>query len=115
NIGIMGVTIVLDDVTEQKRRESQLAEVRRYLPLALVENIKNVEDVDVRGQERTITAVFADVRGFTTFSEKLQPEELMTIINKYLSLASDAVNLYEGIVDKYMGDAVTGLYNTQLN
>jgi len=115
NIGIMGVTIVLDDVTEQKRRESQLAEVRRYLPLALVENIKNVEDVDLRGQERTITAVFADVRGFTTFSEKLQPEELMTIINKYLSLASDAVNLYEGIVDKYMGDAVTGLYNTQLN
>ena len=115
NSGIMGVTIVLDDVTEQKRRESQLAEVRRYLPLALVENIKNVEDVDLRGQERTITAVFADVRGFTTFSEKLQPEELMTIINKYLSLASDAVNLYEGIVDKYMGDAVTGLYNTQLN
>ena len=80
-----------------------------------MENIKNVEDVDLRGQERTITAVFADVRGFTTFSEKLQPEELMTIINKYLSLASDAVNLYEGIVDKYMGDAVTGLYNTQLN
>jgi PAS domain S-box-containing protein len=112
---VQGVAIVLDDITEQLQRESQLAEVRRYLPLALVENIKNVEEIDVRGQEREITALFADVRGFTSFSEKLQPEELMTVINKYLSLASDAINLYEGIVDKYMGDAVTGLYNTQLN
>jgi adenylate cyclase len=113
--GILGVALVLDDVTEQRKRESQLAEVRRYLPLALVENIKNVEEIDVRGQERDVTALFADVRGFTSFSEKLQPEELMTVINKYLSIASDAINLYEGIVDKYMGDAVTGLYNTQLN
>jgi adenylate cyclase len=40
---------------------------------------------------------------------------LMEVINYYLSLASDSINLYEGIVDKYMGDAVTGLYNTQLN
>jgi adenylate cyclase len=40
---------------------------------------------------------------------------LMNIINKYLSLASDAISFGEGIVDKYMGDAVTGLFNTQLN
>jgi adenylate cyclase len=39
----------------------------------------------------------------------------MRIINKYLAVASDGINLYEGIVDKYMGDAVTGLFNTQLN
>lgn len=110
-----GIAIVVDDLTEQKHRESQLAEVRRYLPLALVENIRSVEDIDTGAQERTITALFADVRGFTTFSERLEPEELMQVINKYLSLASDAINLFEGIVDKYMGDAVTGLFNTQLN
>ena len=110
-----GVAIVLDDLTEQKARESQLAEVRRYLPLALVESIQHIDQVDVQGQEREITALFADLRGFTTFSERLQPEALMEIINKYLSLASDSINLYEGIVDKYMGDAVTGLFNTQLN
>jgi adenylate cyclase len=55
------------------------------------------------------------VRGFTSFSEKLEPEVLMLIINQYLSVASDAINLYEGVVDKYVGDAVTGLFNTQLN
>jgi adenylate cyclase len=59
--------------------------------------------------------VFADVRGFTAFSEQLEPEVLMEIINKYLSVASDSINLFEGVVDKYMGDAATGLFNTQLN
>jgi PAS domain S-box-containing protein len=110
-----GVTIVLDDLTEQKQREAQLAEVRRYLPPQLVEHIRSVEEINIEGEEREITAIFCDVRGFTTFSERLQPEELMRIINKYLSVASDGINLYEGIVDKYMGDAVTGLFNTQLN
>lgn len=110
-----GVAIVLDDMTEKKNSESKLSEVKRYLPLALVENIRSIEDADMSGQEREISALFADVRGFTSFSERLEPGELMTIINKYLSLASDAINLYEGIVDKYMGDAVTGLFNTQLN
>lgn len=111
----VGIALVLDDVTEQRERERQLAELKRYLPVALVENIGSIDEVDVVGQEREITAMFADVRGFTKFSERLEPEALMTVINKYLSLASDAINFLEGIVDKYMGDAVTGLFNTQLN
>jgi adenylate cyclase len=89
--------------------------VRRYLPGALVENILNVDILNVGGEEREISSIFADVRGFTSFSERLEPEVLMEIINKYLSLASDAINLYDGVVDKYMGDAATGLFNTQLN
>ncbi len=110
-----GVVLVLDDLTETKERESQLQHVRRYLPLALVENIRSDDILLSGGQERVISVLFADVRGFTTFSEQLEPERLMEIINKYLSVSSDAVNLFEGVVDKYMGDAVTGLFNTPLN
>lgn len=113
--GQAGVVMVIEDVTDQKASESQLMEARRYLPVALVESMRDVDFFDVSIQERNITALFADVRGFTTFSENLEPEELMQVINRYLSLASDAINLFEGIVDKYMGDAVTGLFNTQLN
>lgn len=111
----IGLALVLDDLTEQRQREAQLKEVGRYLPMALLKNIRRVDEIDTGGQEREITAMFADVRGFTKFSEKLEPEVLMRVINKYLSVASDAVNLYEGIVEKYLGDAVTGLFNTQLN
>ncbi|HEX2907786.1 MAG TPA: adenylate/guanylate cyclase domain-containing protein, partial [Phototrophicaceae bacterium] len=96
-------------------REAQLGLVSRYLPLALVENIRNVDEFDVGGQEREISVLHCDVRGFTTFSERLDPGRLMEIINSYMSLSSDAITLYEGIVDKYMGDAVTGLFNTQFN
>jgi adenylate cyclase len=110
-----GLALVFDDVTEQREREAQLKEISRYLPVALIRNIRSVDEIDIGGQEREITAMFADVRDFTSFSEKLEPEVLMRVINRYLAVASDAVNLYGGIVEKYLGDAVTGLFNTQLN
>jgi PAS domain S-box-containing protein len=108
----LGVAIVLDDLTEQRQSEARLTEVQKYLPAGLV---SKTSELDTRPQEREISVIFCDVRGFTTFSEKLAPEELMRVINKYLSLASDAINFVDGVVDKYMGDAVTGLFNTQLN
>lgn len=110
-----GVVIMVDDLTETKEHETRFGLVSRYMPLALVENIRHLDEIDVGGQQREISVLHSDVRGFTTFSERLAPEELMRVINRYLSLASDAINLYEGVVDKYMGDAVTGLFNTQFN
>lgn len=110
-----GVAILLEDLTEEREREAQLAHVRPYLPPALVENIRSEDLAALGGVEREITCLFADVRGFTSFSERLEPEDLLQIINQYLSVASDSINLFEGVVDKYIGDAVTGLFNTQLN
>ncbi len=110
-----GLALVIDDQTEQRLRQQQLAEAARYLPMALVKNLRTMAAQDVAGQEREISAMSCDVRGFTSFSEHLDPIDLMRVINQYLSLASDAINLYEGVVDKYLGDAVTGLFNTQLN
>lgn len=112
---VQGVAIVLDDLTEMKAREAQLNQVRKFVPMGNIENIRPEQLSNMQVEVREITAMFCDVRGFTSFSENVEPEELMRVINRYLSLASDAVNLYEGIVDKYMGDAVTGLFNTQLN
>jgi adenylate cyclase len=113
--GVQGVAIVLDDLTETRQREEQLTQVRRYLPAALVSNLRMIDVAGVAGEERLITAISTDVRGFTSFSELLEPEQLMEIINQYLSLASDAISFYKGVVDKFMGDAVTGLFNTPLN
>jgi PAS domain S-box-containing protein len=110
-----GVTIVLDDLTELKQRQAQLSAVRRYLPAAMVDNIKTIDELQLGGVERKITMLYCDVRGFSTFSEGLPPDELMRVINKYLTVSSDAITLHEGVIDKYMGDAVMGLYNTQLN
>ena len=106
----LGVAVVLDDVSEKKRLES----VRRYLPPALVEQLREFESSQ-RPQRRTMSVLFADVRGFSTYSEKLEPEKLIEVINGYFTEAVRAITQYEGLTDKFMGDAVMALYNTPLN
>jgi adenylate cyclase len=105
-----GTAIVLDDISEKKRLES----VRRYLPPALVDQVRDV-DTAQQPQRRIISVLFADIRGFTTFSENIDPELLIKIINGHLTVAAQAINQYEGLIDKYDGDAVMALFNTRLN
>ncbi len=112
-----GVAIVLDDLTELKQRQAQLSAVKAYLPPQMVDNIKTIDELELGGVEREVSILFCDVRGFTKFSEsfEMQPEEVMETINRYLTVGTEAIHQYEGIIDKYMGDAIVGLYNTQLN
>ncbi len=112
---IYGVAIVVDDLTEEKQKESTLKVVSTYLPQRLLPNIDSIDSLGLSGDEREISVIFADVRGFTSFSEQLAPEELMTVISQYLTISSDAIELHDGVIDKYMGDAIVGLFNSQLN
>ncbi|MFZ0546202.1 MAG: adenylate/guanylate cyclase domain-containing protein [Candidatus Promineifilaceae bacterium] len=106
----LGVAMVLDDISEKKRLES----VRRYLPPALVDQVRDL-DAAQRPQRRYVSVMFADVRGFTTMSEQLKPERLIEIINGYFTIAARAISDLEGLIDKFMGDAVMALFNTPLN
>jgi adenylate cyclase len=106
----LGVAMVLNDVSQEKRLES----VRRYLPPALVDKIRDL-DAAQRPQRRVLSVLFADVRGFSTYSENLDPEKLIQVINGYFTEAVYAINDFRGLTDKFMGDAVMALYNTPLN
>ena len=110
-----GVAIVLNDLTEARRHQAQRSVWIRYLPPALVDNIEVYERAQLGVVERPISVLSCDIRGFTSFSENLDPEKLMEIINIYLTISSDAIHASGGIIDKYMGDAVVGLFNTQIN
>ena len=109
-----GVAIVLDDLTEQKRRETQIAGVRRYLPTEVVDGLTSVDALKLGGTRQEVSILFGDVRGFSTFSEKISPERLVEIINTYFTIASDAIHLQEGVIDKFMGDAVMALFNPSI-
>jgi class 3 adenylate cyclase len=63
------------------------------------------------GARQVVTTLFADVRGFTTMSERLPPEDLFALLNEHLNLAAQAVLDHEGTIDKFLGDAVMALYN----
>ncbi|MBX3055743.1 MAG: GAF domain-containing protein [Anaerolineae bacterium] len=106
----LGVAMVLNDVTEKKNLES----VRRYLPPALVDQIRDL-DAAQRPQHRIMSVLFADVRGYSTFSEHVDPEKLIQIMNGYFTIFVRAIDNFEGLTDKFMGDAVMALYNTPLN
>ncbi|MYD11584.1 MAG: GAF domain-containing protein [Chloroflexi bacterium] len=110
-----GVALVIDDLTERKEQEEQRRLLGTFIPDALLRNIGSISELDTSPAEHTITALFADIRGFTSFGETLQPEDLMRIVNRYLGAATDAINAHDGIVDQYLGDAITALWNTQLN
>ncbi|MCP4539951.1 MAG: GAF domain-containing protein [Chloroflexi bacterium] len=110
----LGVAIVVDDVTEKRNYERERALVRRYLPSGLVDWLPYDAELGLRHERRVITVIFADIRGFTSFSEVTPPERVMEVLNNYLTLAEAAVRFNWGIVDKYMGDAVMALFNTPL-
>ena len=64
-----------------------------------------------RGQRRTVTVLFSDVRGSTTLSESMSPEAWLTQLNEYLSLMSAAIFEYDGYLDKFMGDGIMAVWN----
>jgi len=105
-----GVALVLDDVTENKRLEI----VRRYLPPALVDQVRDIDAVQ-KPQRRQISIVFADIRGFTTISEQWDPELIIQVLNNHLTVAAAAISHQEGMIDKYDGDTVMALFNSPLN
>lgn len=112
---IEGVAIVVDDLTALKQRENQLNAVRRYLTPSMVDNIRSIESLALGGERRVVTAMFIDVRSFKSFPPTLSPQEVMTYLNRHLTIAADGVTQRNGIIDKYIANELMGLFNTQLN
>ncbi|MGP1569858.1 MAG: CHASE2 domain-containing protein [Eubacteriales bacterium] len=76
---------------------------------------KSETEVKLGGEKREITVLFVDIRGFTTMSESVEPEEVVLILNDYLTLCAKSIFDYGGILDKYIGDAAMGVYNAPFN
>ncbi|MDM8558631.1 adenylate/guanylate cyclase domain-containing protein [Candidatus Parabeggiatoa sp. HSG14] len=114
------------DITERKQAEEErihftqeLAELNqayeRFVPhqfLSLLDK-KSVVDVQLGDQiEKEMTLLFSDIRGFTSLSEKMTPQENFNFINAYLSQMEPIVHKYQGVIDKYIGDAIMALFPT---
>ncbi len=72
------------------------------------------KEVTLGGEEREVTMLFSDVRGFTSISETLAPQEMLGVLNHYFTRMSDIVETHGGVVDKYVGDALMALFGAPL-
>jgi class 3 adenylate cyclase len=88
----------------------------RYVDPRIVEGlIDHPELTGSGGERRTMTVLFCDMQGFTPLSERMTPSAMVTILNEYLSVMSKAVRENEGIIDKYIGDAVMAFWGPPFN
>ena len=108
--GSQGLAIVVDDITEKKRLQNKYEVFTRMVPPQVVERL-DVNSLKLGGVRRDVSIVFADIQGFTTLSETLDPEIVIEKLNRYVGTAAEAMLLQEATVDKYIGDAVMAFFN----
>ena len=111
-----GATIFFEDLTERRQLEAEQERIRQTFGRVVAPRVRDRLLADPRnlrldGSQQIITVMFADLSGFTSYSEKLDPQVVFKVLNSYLSLAADAVLEQEGTLDKFMGDAVLALWN----
>ncbi|MBI5874708.1 MAG: adenylate/guanylate cyclase domain-containing protein [Deltaproteobacteria bacterium] len=102
-------------VVESKGRYLKKAFGTYVSPALVSEILKDPDRLKLGGEKREITTLFSDIRGFTSLSEKLSPEELVAILNEYLSPMTRIVLEEKGTLDKYIGDAIMVLCNAPLD
>ena len=103
---------VAKNFTQEQREKRRLS--RFFSPDVVAEIIRHKDDSTLAATRRRVTVLFSDIRGFTSMSEKMQPEEVVTFLREYLTVMTEAVFKHGGTVDKYIGDAIMALYNVPL-
>lgn len=102
--------------TEGKQKRFIKSAFRQYLSPDVVEQlIVNPDKLKLGGERRTLTMFFSDLEGFTSISEKLDPEKLTALLNHYLTAMTDIITEEQGTVDKYEGDAIIAFWNAPLD
>jgi adenylate cyclase len=101
--------------SENRRKQEIRSAFSQYLsPDVVTQVTEHPETLVLGGDKRCMTSFFSDIRGFTTFSEKLAPEELVSLLNRYLTLMTDIILETGGTVDKFEGDAIIAFWGAPL-
>ncbi|MBQ8412270.1 MAG: adenylate/guanylate cyclase domain-containing protein, partial [Lachnospiraceae bacterium] len=99
---------------ERMRRKKVINAFKKYVAPEVVEEISKKGDFTIKlgGENRDIAVLFVDIRGFTTMSEVLEPEQVVAILNNYLNLTTNAIFKNKGTLDKFVGDATMAVFNS---
>ena len=85
----------------------------KYISKDIMENVveENIDNIRLGGKKANVTVLFADIRGFTSMSEKLQPDEISVILNEYFTEIEPIISKYNGVINKFIGDAILAVFS----
>jgi len=98
-------------VIEAKKKEMVTSAMSKYMSEDVMKDvIKNIDNLGLGGKKATVTVLFSDIRGFTSMSEKMSAQEVSSLLNEYFSEMEPIVSKYNGIINKFIGDAVMAVF-----
>ncbi len=110
-VSLLGVRFIYE---VRQRRQLRKA-FSRYVSPEMVSRIADRGEAVLAGEEREVTLIFTDIRGFTSLSEQLAPGEIVGVLNRYFTPMTGLIRGSEGTVDKFIGDAIMAFWNAPLD
>lgn len=107
-------SLAMNYIYEKARKKKVLNAFKKYVAPEIIDEISKSGDFQIKlgGENRDIAVLFVDIRGFTTMSEVLEPEQVVEILNEYLSLTTKSIFDNSGTLDKFVGDATMAVFNS---
>jgi adenylate cyclase len=115
----MGLVMAVEDLTEMRTWRDAATNVKRIFqryvhPSVVEELMSNPKAVELGGQTKEVSILFADIRGYTALSDGRRPEEVVEMLNEYLQILTEAIWQEQGTLTMFQGDAIMALFNAPL-
>jgi adenylate cyclase len=115
-LGVYGGIVISYYLNEKKNKKLIIDIFGRYVSKSVADELlAHREKIELKGETKKVAVLFADIRGFTSLSEKMTPQQVVSMLNKYLGEMTDSVFKYGGTLDKYIGDNAMAVFNAPLD